>query len=107
MKDYDVINGLKVPKVAPIMEFNENALQYVEKGMFIKLQRQHILIQSHRGVTAQMTTVRCRCGWNRSLNHMHQCLYCREYFCQHCAEVHFGKTVEEYRKEKEDEAQHD
>lgn len=85
-----------------IMDLSKPALQYVEKQHFIYLQRLHIRTQSNDGVTAQMATIRCRCGWNRGLTFMHQCLYCKEYFCQHCAELHFGKSVKQYRVEVHD-----
>lgn len=97
--EFRIIDGLKVPVVAPIMQLGQYALRYVNKMHFIYLQQEHIRVQSHHGVTAQRVTVRCRCGWNRSMTYMFRCLYCKELFCQHCAELHFGQTVEEYRAE--------
>jgi predicted nucleic acid binding AN1-type Zn finger protein len=44
--------------------------------------------------------VTCKCGQTMPLRFAYKCLYCGEYFCQSCAEEHFGKTLEEYRKEK-------
>ena len=90
-------------KVSPIMCLKSAALLYVDKAHFIYLQRQHIRFQSDNGITAQMATVRCRCGWNRALIRMHQCLYCFEYFCELCGEGHFGKTREQFRQERKDE----
>lgn len=82
-----------------IEDLNEHALQYVEKQHFIYLQVLQTIKQEAAGVTVRVATMRCRCGWNRSLTRMHQCLYCKEWFCELCAEQHFGKTVEQYRAE--------
>jgi len=42
-----------------------------------------------------------RCGCLRKLwpHQAYKCLYCEEAFCKPCAEIHFGKTVAEYRAE--------
>lgn len=42
-----------------------------------------------------------RCGCNKMLkpHQSYKCLYCEEAFCKECAEVHFNKTVKEYREE--------
>jgi hypothetical protein len=44
----------------------------------------------------------CECGESFILRSLYRCLYCKIYLCASCAEVHFGKTVEEYYKDKED-----
>lgn len=43
--------------------------------------------------------VNCECGLLIPLRHMFRCLYCGCWFCQACAEVHFGKTRKEYAAE--------
>ncbi len=44
-----------------------------------------------------------RCGCNKKLwpHQVYKCLYCEEAYCKSCAEIHFGKTVSQYKKEKE------
>lgn len=57
--------------------------------------------QEAEGVTVRMATLTCPCGWKRALILMHHCLYCKVWFCHLCAEKHFGKTVAQYKAEKE------
>ena len=38
--------------------------------------------------------VRCACGVSLGVYAVFQCLYCNEFFCTTCAEVHFGETIE-------------
>jgi predicted nucleic acid binding AN1-type Zn finger protein len=73
--------------------------EWIEKMTFIKSQVEETVKQDAEGVTVRMATITCRCGWNRGIMHMFQCLYCKEYFCMSCAETHFGKTVKQYREE--------
>ena len=42
----------------------------------------------------------CQCGRRRQIKWFFKCLYCHIYFCYHCAELHFGKTVKEWKEEK-------
>ncbi len=44
--------------------------------------------------------VTCGCGHCIPLRFIYKCLYCAEWFCRDCAEVHFGKTVKEYNQER-------
>jgi formylmethanofuran dehydrogenase subunit E len=46
--------------------------------------------------------MRCACRKKLELKDSYRCLYCKEWFCEQCAEEHFGKTVEEYWAEKID-----
>lgn len=39
---------------------------------------------------------RCHCGLKIYLPLAFKCLYCGEYYCQPCAEEHFGETREEW-----------
>ena len=43
--------------------------------------------------------VRCCCFKKLKPHQAYKCLFCGEWFCKECAELHFGKTVEQYRKE--------
>lgn len=47
------------------------------------------------------TRIVCGCGNIRPIRFLYRCLYCGEYYCYQCAEVHFGKTVKQYNEEKE------
>ena len=49
--------------------------------------------------------VGCECGRHLHIRNMFRCLYCGCWFCQACAEVHFGKTRVEYAAERATEAQ--
>lgn len=41
----------------------------------------------------------CMCGKMLHSYQMFRCLYCGEWYCQPCAEKHFGKTRKEYDME--------
>lgn len=40
--------------------------------------------------------VRCPCLKKLELEHAYKCLYCGIWFCEKCAEQHFGKTKKEH-----------
>lgn len=44
--------------------------------------------------------VDCSCGKIIPTHLMYRCLYCGEFYCQKCAEDHFGKTRQKYMEEK-------
>jgi hypothetical protein len=44
--------------------------------------------------------VTCPCGQARALCKAFKCLYCGIWFCAVCAEVHFGKTVQQWVTDK-------
>lgn len=46
----------------------------------------------------QWPTVTCFCGRVRTLLYAWRCLYCGEWYCQTCAEQHFGMTRAEWNK---------
>ena len=50
------------------------------------------------GKTVQEVT--CGCGLTMPLRFAYKCLYCGEFYCQSCAEQHFGKTREQYSSDK-------
>lgn len=67
------------------------------------LQRQidETVLQEREGVTIRLATITCpSCEWVRAAVSMYKCLYCKVWYCEPCAELHFGKTVEEWRREK-------
>ena len=52
-------------------------------------------------------TVTCGCGQARALTMAFRCLYCGEWFCRNCAEIHFGQTVQEWIVAKRIEKRHE
>jgi hypothetical protein len=52
-----------------------------------------------REALGDATRVTCECGLAAPLRFLFRCLYCGCFFCQSCAEVHFGKTRAQYRAE--------
>jgi hypothetical protein len=52
--------------------------------------------RQHREALGGQPKVTCPCGLSAPLRFLFKCLYCECYFCQECAEVHFGKTRAEY-----------
>lgn len=44
-------------------------------------------------------SITCQCGWYQPIRFFYKCLYCKMWMCQRCAEVHFGKTVEQWHAE--------
>ena len=70
--------------------------EYNEQMNTVYLQTKETVKQEAEGVTVRMATLTCPCGWKRAVVKMHQCLYCKVWFCHTCAEQHFGKTVEQY-----------
>jgi predicted nucleic acid binding AN1-type Zn finger protein len=46
------------------------------------------------------TMIDCACSRRIPIRFMYKCYYCGEYFCEKCAEVHFGKSRKDYKAEK-------
>ena len=67
---------------------------------FAAQQDRETVAQEAVGVTVRLATITCRCGWKRTILKMYKCLYCGEWLCEACAEVHFGKTRAEYQADK-------
>jgi len=65
-------------------------------------QVQQTVDQEAQNITVRMATVTCQCGWERALVKMYKCLYCEMWMCILCAEIHFGKTIQQYNAEKKD-----
>jgi len=81
------------------MRGNTTEFESMTKQEFLSYQIRETVNQSLDKVPVRLATITCRCGWTRGIMLMYQCLYCREWFCQDCAENHFGKTVAQYREE--------
>ena len=68
-----------------------------EKEYFDKLDR--VGKQYDEILNQNVVNITCGCGIQYSIEMMYQCLYCNEWYCKSCAEDHFGKSVEQWRKE--------
>lgn len=69
-----------------------SASDWAEKVNFVKK-------QTAQAMDAVRPFVRCGCHKKLQMHHAYRCLYCGEWYCKSCAEVHFGKSVEQYRRE--------
>lgn len=74
--------------------------EWLEKATIVQAQVRETVRQDSAGVTVRLATITCPCGAKRSVMKMYQCLYCKVWMCDPCAESHFGKTVEQYKAEK-------
>lgn len=63
----------------------------------IKDQHTELYKQSRDGKEILLATVTCPCGRCRGINRAVRCLYCDIWYCEQCAEEHFGETREAYR----------
>lgn len=66
----------------------------------IEAKRIHIASQ-FREATSDPPVVTCECKRRIPLRMLFKCLYCMCYFCQACAEIHFGKTRKQFYEEKD------
>lgn len=73
--------------------------EWLEAATIVQGQIRETVKQEAQGVSIRSGTVTCPCGKERAALLMYRCLYCKVYFCDRCAEDHFGKTVEEYKSE--------
>lgn len=53
----------------------------------------------HEGQSVQEVT--CECGCSMPLRFAYRCLYCGQFYCLVCAEIHFGMTRKEWLEKKE------
>lgn len=74
--------------------------EWADAAQTVYSQIKETVKQEAEGVTVRMGTITCPCGWKRGIMRMYQCLYCKVWFCQLCAEVHFGKTIKQFKAEK-------
>lgn len=72
-------------------------INYLEREE--SLEKKIILKAQYNDAIAKNEII-CECGQLRALVLAYRCLYCGRRFCTRCAEIHFGKTIREYRKEK-------
>ena len=59
-----------------------------------------VAMQWRETMQGNIPMVTCECGLNMPLRFAFRCLYCGQWYCTTCAEIHFGKTREQYNKEK-------
>lgn len=52
-------------------------------------------------------SIHCCCDQLRAITMAYRCLYCGVWFCQRCAEIHFGMTLQEWIKKKRVEKRQD
>ena len=69
------------------------------KRITIERQKAELVQQTMDGVPVRLGTITCGCGRRRSIMHAVRCLYCDEWFCETCAEDHFGKTRRRHKQE--------
>ena len=56
-------------------------------------------LKESRRLPAYDAGVTCPCGLPRTVMNAYRCLYCEIYYCKRCAEIHFGQSVADYKKE--------
>ena len=73
--------------------------QYSKSLDILASQVRFIAEQEGDEIPAKHLKVRCPCLKLVKWSYAYRCLYCGVFFCKECAEEHFGKTVDEYRRE--------
>jgi len=63
-------------------------------------EEKRVLLRKQYEEATHEGTITCACGWQRALTMAYRCLYCGVYFCQPCAELHFGQTIKEWDEQK-------
>lgn len=71
----------------PLDAYLERAASHPEKRQRVKIQ--HETACEHGAIV-------CGCGIRRGISIAYRCLYCGEWFCAGCAQVHFGESLEAY-----------
>jgi hypothetical protein len=69
----------------------------------VESQKRFIADQTAIGVPSQHLCIRCPCLRKVQWGQMYKCLYCEMWLCRKCAEEHFGKTVEQYKADRQQE----
>ena len=64
------------------------------------LAKQKFVAGQWRELLSEIPHVTCWCGLKMPLRFAYRCLYCGEYYCQSCAESHFGITRAKYQENK-------
>lgn len=60
------------------------------------LEVMRISAEQHRQCATDPAKMQCICGRTLPVAFLFKCLYCGIWYCQKCAEIHFGETREEY-----------
>lgn len=55
--------------------------------------------KQHLQAKGTQPSIECGCGRAMPLRFFFRCLYCGCWFCEPCAEVHFGMTRAQYREQ--------
>lgn len=63
-------------------------------------QARFIRTQEDDKIPVQHFKIRCVCLKLTPMKYAYRCLYCGIFYCRTCAEQHFGKTVAQYRVER-------
>jgi len=63
--------------------------------------RKRIRVRRQLGEVLAEGYVTCGCDTCLDFAHAYKCLYCGEWYCQSCAEAHFGQTRVDYNDGKE------
>ena len=58
------------------------------------------LLQQQYHEASNEGSIHCCCGQIRALTMAYRCLYCGLWFCQSCAELHFGLTLQQWIEKK-------
>jgi len=77
----------------PTYQSNATREQRRKKLKFMAGQLLMIKEQVGWGMAADKITVKCGCHKQVKVLYAHRCLYCRIYYCQNCAQEHFGYKV--------------
>lgn len=87
--------GKAVCKIAGLPKYHSKATANETAVREMWRARQEALIdeQIEAGTPAQHIKIRCNCNCFSSWREMIRCLYCGVWFCEECAQQHFG-----YRK---------
>ena len=62
--------------------------------------KQAFVAAQWRQVKGAWPMVTCECDLTLPLRFAYRCLYCGQFYCQVCAEIHFGKTRDEFNRER-------
>jgi len=76
-----------------------NANDYIKQAEKIEPEKAVRMGQQYSQLWST-SEVTCHCGTKIHFMDAFRCLYCGEFFCQRCAEVHFGQTQRDWMKQK-------
>ena len=66
----------------------------------VELDNKRNIVYKQQKQAMMVSKVTCECNLTIPLYHVTRCYYCGEYYCEKCAAEHFGKSREQYLKEK-------